>query len=102
MPVDSLVGTPIEQIAEIFGITLEAIALVAGLVFFATEASKGTWPKFFKGRVTVAAAFLVSFGLSVKIYYPHWEQIIVLAVVSVIVPMGGHKLIKRLFGGSNS
>lgn len=98
MPVDSLSQLPMEQIAQIFGITIEQIALVAGIVFFVVEFLKGKFPKFIKGIVTDISAVVIGLGISIAIAHPNWAHIIALTGAAWMFPAGAHKMVNRLFG----
>lgn len=84
------------EILEIFGVTIEQVAVVSAIVMLVLEFLKGQFPTFFNGWKTVVAAFVIGFAASLKLVYPDWGAMIALTVAAYILPAGAHKIIKRV------
>ncbi len=86
------------QVLTLFGVTVEQLAIVSGVVLLAVEYVKRelkgtTWE--IKGWLTRVVALVVAFGISVKLLYPDWTGIVVLAIGSFILPSGLKSLVKK-------
>jgi len=86
------------ELLTLFGVSVEQIALVSGVVLLAVEYLK----REFKGTAweitewkTKVIAFAVAFGISAKLLYPDWGAIITLAIASFILPSGLKSLVKK-------
>jgi len=84
---------------DLFGVSLEHLIGLGGMTYLVVEAAKKRLPDVFQGGAkTMALAFAIAFGLSLKMFYPDWETVIVGAVLVWLVPEGVHAA--RSNGGS--
>ena len=87
---------PYAQTLALFGLSLESLITIAGLVYYLVEAAKGKWPGLFLGGWrTDALGIALAFGLSWKMFYPAWEPIIAAKVICWLVPVGLFKKSKN-------
>lgn len=85
-----------EQILGLFGLSLEGLITISGLVYYLVEAAKGKWPSVFLGGIrTDFLGLALSFALSWKMFYPSWEPIIAATVLCWLVPIGVFKKSKN-------
>lgn len=89
-----------EEILSLFGLTFEDFALVSGIVLGVVEYAKRQWPKNIKGKVTIILSFLISFGVSCKLYLPDWEKTVAMSLFAVVLSGAAKTLLKKVGNGS--
>ena len=87
---------PSSQLLGLFGLTLEGLIAITGMVFYLVEAAKGKWPGVFLGGArTDFLGLALSFVLSWKMYYPSWEPIIAATFLCWLLPIGIYKRLQN-------
>ena len=82
---------PIQMFVDYWGITSEHLVMIGGVTYLLTEALKKRLPDVFKGGAkTMAVSAMITFGLSLKAFYPNWESVAVCAIVCWLIPEGIH------------
>ena len=84
-----------EQLLTLFGVTVEQLVLVTGVVLLAVEYLKREFPEKITGWTTRIVALVVAFAISTKLLYPNWEGIATLTIAAFILPSGIKSLVKK-------
>lgn len=84
------------ELLDVFGVTMEQVGIVSAIVFLVMEFLKGQFPGFFTGWKTLVTALAIGMLASVKLVYPDWGAVITLSIAAYILPVGVHKMIKRV------
>ena len=82
---------PIQLFVDLFGVSLEHLIGLGGMTYLVVEAAKKRLPEVFKGGYkTMVLAAATAFALSLKMFYPNWETVIVGTILIWLVPEGVH------------
>lgn len=84
------------EILIMFGLTMEQVGFVSGVVLLLCEVLKGKFPTVFTGWKTDAAAIVIAGLASIKMVYPDWTAVVALTLAAWLLPAGVHKMIKRV------
>ncbi|MGD8785941.1 MAG: hypothetical protein PVJ60_00830 [Phycisphaerales bacterium] len=83
------------EILKLFGLELETLLMISGIVYILVEAFKKKFAAIFMGGwKTDALAFMLSFGMSFKVYPGKWQAIIASAILCWLGPAVLHKKTK--------
>ncbi len=84
------------ELLTLFGVSVEQLAFVSGVVLFVIQWLKGEFPEQVKGWTTRLIALTVAFALSAEMLLPDYKAVIALALLSFMVPGGAKGFAKKL------
>ncbi len=80
------------EVLKLFGLDIETLLMISGVVFVVIEALKKKFAAMFMGGwKTDLVALILSAGMAYKIYAPDWETVAIGAVICWLAPSALHK-----------